>query len=166
MTGRTDNLLATIEAERAIFRTFHHFFRIADTQDSERFSECFTPDALIEYRIMPGPVQRFHGRDEESDDRRGGDRRTRDAAEYAADRPAREPTCQRPDGGTCADRAGEPVPGGQFPVVGGLPRRALLEGQRHRAVGSVLEVEPRREHGIVPGYLRGDRKDEIIDTER
>ncbi len=64
VTGQTDNLLATIEAERAIYRTFHHFFRIADTQDSERFSECFTPDALIEYRIMPGPVQRFHGRDE------------------------------------------------------------------------------------------------------
>lgn len=58
-----DGLLATIEAERAIYRTFHHFFRVADTNEHERFVECFTPDALIEYRIMPGPVQRFDGRD-------------------------------------------------------------------------------------------------------
>ncbi|MFD6224053.1 nuclear transport factor 2 family protein [Nocardia asteroides] len=64
MTGPHDNLLATIEAERAIFATFHKFFRIADTQESERFGECFTPDALIEYRIMPGPPVLFHGRDE------------------------------------------------------------------------------------------------------
>ncbi|MEA3528006.1 nuclear transport factor 2 family protein [Nocardia implantans] len=64
MTGSPEDLLATIEAERAIYRTFYHFFRLADTGESERFVECFTPDALIEYRIMPGPVQRFHGRDE------------------------------------------------------------------------------------------------------
>lgn len=64
MTCSHDALLATIEAERAIYRTFYHFFRLADTQETERFTECFTPDALIEYRIMPGPVQRFHGRDE------------------------------------------------------------------------------------------------------
>lgn len=50
MTAVHDDLLATIEAERAIFRTFNKFFRIADTQESERFSECFTPNALIEYR--------------------------------------------------------------------------------------------------------------------
>lgn len=43
VTAVHDNLLATIEAERAIFRTFFKFFRIADTQESERFSECFTP---------------------------------------------------------------------------------------------------------------------------
>ncbi|MGW6730387.1 nuclear transport factor 2 family protein [Nocardia sp. NPDC055029] len=67
MTALPDNLLATIEAERAIFRTFYKFFRIADTQESERFSECFTPDALIEYRIMPGPPVLFHGRDEFTD---------------------------------------------------------------------------------------------------
>ncbi|WP_278264405.1 nuclear transport factor 2 family protein [Nocardia sp. AG03] len=60
MTTSTD-LLATLTAERAIYRTFHEFFRIADTGEHERFTECFTPDALIEYRIMPGPVQRFHG---------------------------------------------------------------------------------------------------------
>ncbi|MGY2011469.1 nuclear transport factor 2 family protein [Nocardia gipuzkoensis] len=64
MTTSPEDLLATIEAERAIYRTFYHFFRIADTGESERFNECFTPDALIEYRIMPGPVVRFHGRDE------------------------------------------------------------------------------------------------------
>ncbi|WP_040797493.1 nuclear transport factor 2 family protein [Nocardia higoensis] len=64
MTESPADLLATLEAERAIFRTFHNFFRIADTQENERFPECFTPDALIEYRIMPGPVVRFHGRDE------------------------------------------------------------------------------------------------------
>ncbi|MGY0499925.1 nuclear transport factor 2 family protein [Nocardia sp. FBN12] len=63
MTGSLDTLLATIEAERAIFKTFYKFFRIADTQESERFSECFTPDALIEYRIMPGPPVLFHGRE-------------------------------------------------------------------------------------------------------
>ncbi|MFE6924354.1 nuclear transport factor 2 family protein [Nocardia sp. NPDC057663] len=67
MTALQDNLLATIEAERAIFRTFYKFFRIADTQESERFNECFTPDALIEYRIMPGPPVLFHGRDEFTD---------------------------------------------------------------------------------------------------
>ncbi|WP_280221612.1 nuclear transport factor 2 family protein [Nocardia neocaledoniensis] len=64
MTPVQGDLLATIEAERAILRTFHKFFRIADTRQSERFSECFTPDALIEYRIMPGPPVLFHGRDE------------------------------------------------------------------------------------------------------
>lgn len=67
MPGSPDNLLATIEAERAIFRTFHKFFRIADTHESERFNECFTPDAVIEYRIMPGPPVIFHGRDSFTD---------------------------------------------------------------------------------------------------
>ncbi|WP_181698122.1 nuclear transport factor 2 family protein [Nocardia sp. GTS18] len=67
MTGSRDPLLVTIEAERAIFKTFYKFFRIADTQESERFSECFTPDALIEYRIMPGPPVLFHGRDSFTD---------------------------------------------------------------------------------------------------
>ncbi|MFF0546301.1 nuclear transport factor 2 family protein [Nocardia thailandica] len=64
MTCAHTELLETIAAERAIFRTFHEFFRIADTRESERFAEVFTPDALIEYRIMPGPVVRFHGGEE------------------------------------------------------------------------------------------------------
>ncbi|MFF0452896.1 nuclear transport factor 2 family protein [Nocardia africana] len=64
MTTSPEDLLATIAAEREIFQTFHRFFRIADTGENERFGECFTPDAVIEYRIMPGPVVRFHGRDE------------------------------------------------------------------------------------------------------
>lgn len=64
MTELHRDLLATLEAEREILRTYLHFYRLADTQDCERFVECFTPDALIEYRIMPGPVVRFRGRDE------------------------------------------------------------------------------------------------------
>ncbi|MET8426882.1 nuclear transport factor 2 family protein [Nocardia sp. NPDC004860] len=63
MTAIPDDLLATIAAERAIFQTFFRFFRIADSGECERFNECFTPDAVIEYRIMPGPVTRFEGRD-------------------------------------------------------------------------------------------------------
>lgn len=64
MTSTPDALLETIAIERACFRTFHRFFRAADTHEPEGFLGCFTPDALIEYRIMPGPVQRFRGRDE------------------------------------------------------------------------------------------------------
>ncbi|MGW4125050.1 nuclear transport factor 2 family protein [Nocardia sp. NPDC004711] len=64
MTAAPEDLIATIEAERAIFQTFYRFFRIADTGECERFNECFTPEAVIEYRIMPGPAVRFDGRDE------------------------------------------------------------------------------------------------------
>lgn len=58
------SLLETLEAERAIYHTHFRFFRLTDTRRYEQIGrECFTPDAFIEYRIMPGPPQRFHGRD-------------------------------------------------------------------------------------------------------
>lgn len=61
----TDALLAQLLAEREITRTFHRFFRLADLNDFTTLGEaCFTRDALIEYEIMPGPTQRFHGREE------------------------------------------------------------------------------------------------------
>lgn len=55
----------TLLAERSIYRTHFRFFRLADTFDYERIGvECFTPDAYIEYRIMPGPPQVFHSGEE------------------------------------------------------------------------------------------------------
>lgn len=55
-------------AERAIYRTHFRFFRLSDTFDYARLgAECFTPDARIEYRIMPGPPQTFRSRDEFTD---------------------------------------------------------------------------------------------------
>jgi hypothetical protein len=61
----TAALLATLAAEREITRTFHRFFRLTDLGEFERLGAlCFTKDALIEYDVLPGPTQRFHGRDE------------------------------------------------------------------------------------------------------
>ncbi|MBL7498121.1 nuclear transport factor 2 family protein [Frankia sp. CNm7] len=60
MTGTLDRL----DAERAIRRTHFRFFQLADLGDFGALGqECFTAGADIEYRIMPGPPQRFHGRD-------------------------------------------------------------------------------------------------------
>lgn len=64
MSSAHDEMLEQIAIERECFRTFHRFFRIADGGNPEDFRGCFTPNALIEYHVMPGPVQRFHGRDE------------------------------------------------------------------------------------------------------
>ncbi|MBA2945605.1 nuclear transport factor 2 family protein [Streptomyces himalayensis] len=64
MASSNDDLLATIAAEREIYRTFYKFFRLVDTNQYEQLVECFTKDALIAYDVMPGPTQRFHGRDE------------------------------------------------------------------------------------------------------
>ncbi|GAA1279040.1 hypothetical protein GCM10009609_48080 [Pseudonocardia aurantiaca] len=59
------DLLATIAAEREINKTFYRFFRLTDLNEFEEVGvTCFTRDALIEYDVMPGPRQRFHGRDE------------------------------------------------------------------------------------------------------
>jgi len=59
------DLLAKIAAEREIHKTFHRFFRLTDLGEFEQVGVvCFTRDALIEYDVMPGPTQRFHGRDE------------------------------------------------------------------------------------------------------
>ncbi|MET9592089.1 nuclear transport factor 2 family protein [Streptomyces sp. NPDC006516] len=64
MASQNDDLLTVIAAEREIYRTFYKFFRLVDTNRYEQLDECFTKDALIEYDVMPGPVQRFNGRDE------------------------------------------------------------------------------------------------------
>ncbi|MEV6925142.1 nuclear transport factor 2 family protein [Dactylosporangium sp. NPDC051485] len=57
--------LEILIAEREIYQTHFRFFRLADSYEYERLAEtCFTPDAYIEYTIMPGPPQRFHGREE------------------------------------------------------------------------------------------------------
>ncbi|MFG2133289.1 nuclear transport factor 2 family protein [Streptomyces sp. NPDC048751] len=64
MTSPNDDLLAAIKAEREIYRTLYKFFRLVDTGRYEQLVECFTKDALIEYAVMPGPTQRFDGRDE------------------------------------------------------------------------------------------------------
>ncbi|GHE76785.1 hypothetical protein GCM10017786_02460 [Amycolatopsis deserti] len=57
--------LEILLAEREIQRTHFRFFQLADAGDYARLArECFTPEADIEYTIMPGPPQRFHGRDE------------------------------------------------------------------------------------------------------
>ncbi|TMR33396.1 nuclear transport factor 2 family protein [Nonomuraea zeae] len=63
MSSSNETLLATIEAEREIYRTFLRFFRLVDTRQFERLGEeCFTPDAVIEYHL-PAP-HRFNGRAE------------------------------------------------------------------------------------------------------
>lgn len=54
-------LLEILAAEREIVLNHARFFEIADTGEAEQFVECFTPDATIEYTIMPGPPQRFRG---------------------------------------------------------------------------------------------------------
>ena len=64
VTSPSADLLATIEAERAVYKTFYRFFRLADRNEHERIGSCFTKNALIEYDIMPGPTQRFRGRDQ------------------------------------------------------------------------------------------------------
>lgn len=57
--------LDRLDAERAIRQTHFRFFRLADTGDYDRLGrQCFTPDADIEYRIMPGPPQHFTSRDQ------------------------------------------------------------------------------------------------------
>jgi hypothetical protein len=62
--AQSRSLLETLAAERAIYETYLRFFRLVDTGQFARVGdECFTRDALIEYSIMPGPVQRFEGRD-------------------------------------------------------------------------------------------------------
>lgn len=58
-------LLEILEAEREIHRTHFRFFQLADLGEYALLGEeCFAPDARIEYTIMPGPPQRFRGRDE------------------------------------------------------------------------------------------------------
>ncbi|MCK9895454.1 nuclear transport factor 2 family protein [Frankia sp. AgB32] len=58
-------VLDRLEADSAIRRTYFHFFRLSDTAQYELLGRrCFTADAHIEYRLMPGPPQRFAGRDE------------------------------------------------------------------------------------------------------
>ncbi|MCX4885143.1 MULTISPECIES: nuclear transport factor 2 family protein [unclassified Streptomyces] len=53
-----------MKAEREIYRTFYTFFRLVDTGRYRQLVECFTKDTLIEYDVMAGPTQRFHGRDD------------------------------------------------------------------------------------------------------
>lgn len=56
--------LEILEAEREIRQTYFRFFQLADRGDYARLGvECFAADADIEYTIMPGPPQRFAGRD-------------------------------------------------------------------------------------------------------
>ncbi|WP_261568744.1 nuclear transport factor 2 family protein [Frankia gtarii] len=58
-------ILDRLDAERAIRHTHFRFFVLSDAGRYELIGpHCFTPDADIEYRIMPGPPQRFAGRDE------------------------------------------------------------------------------------------------------
>lgn len=58
------SILEILEAEREIYRTHFRFFELADRQEYALLGEeCFAPDARIEYTIMPGPPQRFAGRD-------------------------------------------------------------------------------------------------------
>lgn len=67
MTNAPDHLdhLDRLEAERAILRTHFRFFQLTDVSEFELLGpQCFTRDARIEYRIMPGPPQRFAGRAE------------------------------------------------------------------------------------------------------
>ncbi|WP_462186710.1 MULTISPECIES: nuclear transport factor 2 family protein [unclassified Frankia] len=64
MTTALDRL-GRLEAERAILGTHFRFFRLTDLSEFELLGrQCFTRDARIEYRIMPGPPQRFASRDE------------------------------------------------------------------------------------------------------
>ncbi len=57
--------LDRLDAERAIRHTHFRFFLLADAGRYDLLGQrCFTPDADIEYRIMPGPPQRFAGRAE------------------------------------------------------------------------------------------------------
>ncbi|MDL9945623.1 nuclear transport factor 2 family protein [Gordonia sp. ABSL11-1] len=60
MSNQPRSLLDLLAAEREINANHVRFFEIADAFEHHRFVECFTPDAFIEYTIMPGPPQRFH----------------------------------------------------------------------------------------------------------
>lgn len=60
-------MIELLAAEREINANHFRFFEIADASEHERFVECFTPDAFIEYTIMPGPPQRFRSSQEFSD---------------------------------------------------------------------------------------------------
>ncbi|MEV6925140.1 nuclear transport factor 2 family protein [Dactylosporangium sp. NPDC051485] len=62
MTAPAEHMLAILEAEREIYRTFVHFFHLVDTRQYERVAEeCFTPHAEIEYHVPN--LHRFSGRD-------------------------------------------------------------------------------------------------------
>jgi hypothetical protein len=66
MAENAGDLLATLEVERAVWRTFVHFFRLVDSLQWERaVPECFTPDAVVEYHTTPdGTTLRAEGRAE------------------------------------------------------------------------------------------------------
>jgi hypothetical protein len=64
MTSSSEDLLTALEAERAIYRTFFRFFRLMDTKQYELVGECFAPNAVIDYQVMPDTRQVFEGRDE------------------------------------------------------------------------------------------------------
>ena len=63
MGENPEEMLATLSVERAVWRTFLHFFRLVDTLQWERVvGECFTPDALVEYHTTPdGATLRAEG---------------------------------------------------------------------------------------------------------
>lgn len=53
-----------LEAERGIYQTFFHSFRLTDTAQWGRLAaECFTPDATLQYVALPdGKTRSFEGR--------------------------------------------------------------------------------------------------------
>src|SRR4051794_19341391 len=63
MTVGQGDLMATLEAERAIHHTFFRFFRLMDTFGYDEVGSCFTADAEIDYAVMPDTRQVFQGRD-------------------------------------------------------------------------------------------------------
>jgi SnoaL-like domain len=64
MTSTDTSLLVTISAERAIYRTFFHYFWLVDHRQWERVAgECFAPDAVVTLEGGPSTVS-LHGRSE------------------------------------------------------------------------------------------------------
>jgi hypothetical protein len=60
----SESVLEKLEAERGMYRTFVHFFRLTDTTQYGRIAtECFTPDATLVYEALPdGSSRSLHGR--------------------------------------------------------------------------------------------------------
>src|SRR5205823_1647353 len=65
VTSSDEELLAVLEAERAVYRTFLRYTQLVDSNQHERVAdECFTPDVVVDYQMLPGIRQLFCGRDE------------------------------------------------------------------------------------------------------
>src|SRR4051794_11118591 len=65
MTALNDNSNATLDAERAIHRTYLHYFWLCNHHEWDRVAgECFAPNGAATYRPLAGEPFTLSGRDE------------------------------------------------------------------------------------------------------